>query len=184
MALSIIIVIWLLLAIMSGWRQGLAITVISMVGNVILWVIAIAAYQPLAVKFGGADVGFVGKIVTFILIIVLGKLLIHWLARMSRHVTWIPVIKQANSLGGAIVAVIFNYIAIFIVLSLLLLVQNTWMTSQYAKSAPAQFIITNSPLLNSNKFQNWLGTSNNQDNNSDTNGTDNTDTTDSSSSSY
>ena len=161
MALSIIIVIWLLLAIMSGWRQGLAITVISMVGNVILWVIAIAAYQPLAVK-----------------------LLIHWLARMSRHVTWIPVIKQANSLGGAIVAVIFNYIAIFIVLSLLLLVQNTWMTSQYAESAPAQFIITNSPLLNSNKFQNWLGTSNNQDNNSDTNGTDNTDTTDSSSSSY
>ncbi|KRM87080.1 CvpA family protein [Lacticaseibacillus thailandensis] len=184
MVLSIIIIIWLLLACVSGWRQGLAITIISMIGNVILWVFAIANYQRVAMALGGADVGFGTKALAFIVIIVAGRFLIHLLAKWSRHITWIPVIKQANSLGGAIVAVIFHYIAIFIVLSLLLLVQNTWVTSQYAESGAAQFIVTNSPLLNSNQFQNWLGTSDNQTNTSNTTHTDSTNTSDSSSSSY
>jgi len=83
-------------------------------------------------------------------------------------ITWLPVIKQVNSVAGAVVAFVLNYIGLFIVLTVLNFIPNTAIQHQISQSSVAQVIIDKTPVLTSQLLQKYLF--NNED-------TDNTDST-------
>ncbi len=174
MIFTIFIGLWLIGAIINGWRRGLVSTIITLVSSVVLWVAAFFWYEPLAQTISSTtNPGLGTRIVAFFLIVILGHVAFNVLAAVSRGVTWIPGIKQVNSIGGAILAAAMNYVLIFITLTLLLMTQSVWVAQQYESSETAQFITTHMPLLNSNKIQNWLGntTSTDVDNSTDSDST-------------
>lgn len=157
MVFTIVIGLWLIASIINGWRRGLLSTVITLVSSVVLWVAAFFMYRPLAETISNTtNPGLGSRILAFFLIVLLGHIAFNLLAALARSITWIPGIKQVNSIGGAIVAGLLNYGLIFITLTILLMTQSVWVEQQYESSKTAQFIATNMPLVNANKIQNWL----------------------------
>lgn len=154
---TIMIALWLISSIINGWRRGLVSTLITMASSIILWIAAFFWYQPLAAVIGSTDTPGLGtNILAFFLIVILGHMAFNLLAALTRTITWIPGIKQINSIGGAVLAGLLNYTLIFITLTLLLMTQNTWVENQYENSQTAQTISNNMPFINANEIQNWL----------------------------
>jgi uncharacterized membrane protein required for colicin V production len=167
---TILIALWLIIGIVRGWQRGLAATVIEMVSGFIIWFAAFFFYNDLASVMSAApDLGT--RLGAFFIIIIIGYILRHFLLKLAEVLKWIPIVKQANSIGGALISGVFNYLLIFATLSLALMIDTPWVQQQYTESKTAQFVVNKTPLINSNLIQNYLL----QDDNAD--GTDSTDTT-------
>ena len=158
MIFTIVIAAWLIAAVVRGWQRGLVITLISVVGSIVIWGAAFIFYNQFATVLSSSpDPGLGWRLFAFFLIVVGGQMIFSGLARLSRSITWLPVIKQINNIGGALVGGFFSYITIFIALALLMMIQTPWIENQYSQSRTAQFITEHTPLLNSNQLQNWVG---------------------------
>lgn len=179
MIFTIIIGIWLIAAIAKGWQNGLAATVISAVGGVLIWFAAFHFYPQLAGVIGRGQTTMGYALTAFFIIVVVGYLILHGLLMAARALKWIPIIKQANSIGGALLAGAFNYLLIFVTLALALMIDTPWVQNQYNDSKTAQFIVNKTPLLSSNAIQNWINDGSDDQNTPD----DSTDPTNQSSSS-
>lgn len=158
MIFTIVIAAWLIAAVVRGWQRGLVATIISVVGSIVIWGAAFIFYNQFAALLSGnPDPGLGWRLGAFFLIVIGGEMIFAGLIRLSRAITWLPVIKQVNSIGGALVAGIFSYVTIFIALALLLMIQTPWIENQYNESQTAQFIAEHTPFVNSNQLQNWVG---------------------------
>jgi uncharacterized membrane protein required for colicin V production len=152
---TILIALWLIIAIARGWQRGLAATVIEMVSGFIIWFAAFFFYNDLAsVMSAVPDLGT--RLGAFFIIIIIGYILRHFLLKLAEVLKWIPIVKQANSIGGALISGVFNYLLIFATLSLALMIDTPWVQQQYAESKTAQFVVNKTPLINSNLIQNYL----------------------------
>ncbi|MFD1465477.1 CvpA family protein [Lapidilactobacillus mulanensis] len=164
MILSIVIVILLLAAIHRGYRRGLIKELLYTVGTLFVFLLGLFydsklgdALLTLTKQGDPSDpfAHFVAQTIAFWLIMFVGHLIIRWLGRLSRAVTWIPVIKQANGLAGAIIAVVIMYLGIFLALSILNVIEPSWFVSQYTSSPVAEFMIEKTPIVSQNVI-NWL----------------------------
>ncbi len=155
MIFTILIALWLIIAIARGWQRGLAATVIEMVSGFIIWFAAFFFYNDLAsIMSAVPDLGT--RLGAFFIIIIIGYILRHFLLKLAEVLKWIPIVKQANSIGGALISGVFNYLLIFATLSLALMIDTPWVQQQYAESKTAQFVVNKTPLINSNLIQNYL----------------------------
>lgn len=164
MILSIIIIILLLSALVRGYRRGLVKELLFTVGTIFVFLVALFYDKPLGIrlltwtKLGDPSdpfALFIAQTVAFWLIMLLGTIIVRWLARLSRSLTWLPVIKQANGLGGALVALFIMYLGLYLALMLLDIIGPDWFTNQYLQSTVAQFMIEKTPLL-SQRVVDWL----------------------------
>lgn len=74
-------------------------------------------------------------------------------------VTLIPVIKQLNTLGGALLNVIVSYIAIFIVLFLLTMVPVDAIQESFNNSWLARTIVEDTPVISAQLYNWWIESS-------------------------
>jgi uncharacterized membrane protein required for colicin V production len=171
---TILIAAWLIIAIARGWQRGLAATIIEMVSGFVIWFAAFFLYNDLAgVMSAAPDLGT--RLFAFFVIIIIGYILRHFLLKLAEVLKWIPIVKQANSIGGALISGAFNYLLIFATLSLALMIDTPWVQQPYTDSKTAQFVVNQTPLINSNSIQNWLTQ---DDTNADNTTTDSANTTD------
>lgn len=157
MILTILIGVWLVVAVVRGWQKGLLATVITLVSGVIVWTAAFQLHRDLAAKLAGTGSVTLGTLLlAFTLILLVGYLIVHVLLMVAQAIKWVPVVKQANSLGGALLSGAFNYLLVFVALALALMLDTPWVQQQFDASPTAQAIVTKTPLLTTNAIQNWL----------------------------
>lgn len=164
MILSIIIVILLIIALHRGYQRGLVKELLYTIGTLFVFLLGLFYDAKLGdvllrlTKQGDPSdpfAHFIAQTIAFWLIMFVGHLIIRWLGRLSHAVTWLPVIKQANGLAGAILAALMMYLGIFLALSILNVIEPTWFTSQYISSSVAQFIVDKTPIV-SQQLIDWL----------------------------
>lgn len=164
MILSIIIIALLLHAIFRGYHRGLVKELLFSVGTLLVFLVALfydAQFGDFLLKLTKRGdptdpfAAFVAQSIAFWLIMLIGHIIVRWLAHLSQSVTWLPVIKQANGLGGAIIAVLMMYLGIFLALSLLNIITPSWFVNQYTSSPVAQFMVERTPIV-SQRVVDWL----------------------------
>lgn len=164
MILSIVIAILLLMAFIRGYRRGLVKEILFTVGTFFIFLLGLYYDSPLGdwllttSKQGDPTdpfAHFVAQTIAFTLIVVIGRIILGWIARLSQAITWLPVIKQANGLGGALIAIILTYLIIFLAIAILNVIEPSWFVEQYNNSVVAQFMIEKTPLVGQNVI-NWL----------------------------
>jgi len=160
MIFTIVILLLLVIAIMRGFHRGFVIEILHLVGTVAVLIFARLLYQPFGTSLSNflssshlveASAGstLVVNMVAFFLLTSIGWAVIRMLARVSRSITWLPVIKQVNSVAGGAVSFLISYLVIFVVLSLANLVPTTFIQTQMSQSAVATFIVNKTPGLTS-----------------------------------
>lgn len=160
MLFTIIILLLLLTAIMRGFHRGFVIEILHLVGTIAVLIFARVFYQSfgtiLSNLLGGLNLidvstgsTLVINLVAFFILTSIGWAVIRLLGRLSRKVTWLPVIKQVNSVAGGAVSFIISYLVIFVVLSLANLIPTTFIQTQMSSSPVATFMVEKTPGLTS-----------------------------------
>lgn len=160
MIFTIIILLLLISAIVRGIRRGFVIEVLHLIGTIAVLIFARLLYQPLGttltsllsslhlINVSTAST-LVINLVAFFILTSLGWAVIRFLGQISRGITWLPVIKQVNSLAGGAVAFVISYLVIFVVLSLANFVNTPFIQTQMNESALATYIVKETPGLTS-----------------------------------
>ncbi|OLF70488.1 CvpA family protein [Loigolactobacillus backii] len=179
MLLTIIIVVLLGLAIYRGLHRGLIVELLYSLGYIAVFIFARMTYQTVGVALanltGTTTTNFgLANSIAFLLLTAIGWMLIHFIARLSRYITFLPVIHQANGLAGGIVGFVITYLMVFVVLCIGALLPVQSFQNQLQESTVAQTILTKTPVLTSNLLQRYLG---HTDSNSDTSNKTTTDQT-------
>jgi len=160
MIFTIVILLLLGRALLRGFHRGFVIEVLHLIGTIGVLVFARLLYQPLGTALtellinlklvtASATSSLIINLVAFFLLSSFGWTVVRVVARVSRSVTWLPVIKQVNSLAGGAVAFALTYLVLFVVLSLANLVQTDFIQTQMAQSPVATFMVERTPGLTS-----------------------------------
>ncbi|MFC6169569.1 CvpA family protein [Loigolactobacillus jiayinensis] len=169
MIVTIIIAVILIMAVYRGLKRGLIIQLLYTLGYIGVYIFArltapnVSAWLATWSGSAAASLG-VTNTIAFLMMIALGWFIVRMLARWSRLITWLPVIKQVNGVAGAIVAFVLNYLGLFIVLTVLNFIPNTAVQNQISQSSAAQVIIDKTPVLTSQLLQKYLFNDENNDN--------------------
>lgn len=180
MLLSLIILLLLLLSLYSGFKRGLILQLVLTIGYAISFYFALEYYQEVSnlvemmvpypspvssnsnpfVLYGqefifNLDQGFYNG-AAFIGILVLGWIVTRFIGGLLNFLTEIPVVKQINGIGGAIVGFIVQYIGIFLILFLLSMIPIKMIQSQFESSALARTIVSDTPELSTDLYNWWI----------------------------
>lgn len=180
MLLSLIILLLLLLSLYSGFKRGLILQLVLTIGYAISFYFALEYYQEVShfvemmvpypspvssnsnpfVLYGqefifNLDQGFYNG-AAFIGILVLGWIVTRFIGGLLNFLTEIPVVKQINGIGGAIVGFIVQYIGIFLILFLLSMIPIKMIQSQFESSALARKIVSDTPELSTDLYNWWI----------------------------
>ncbi|MFL2100175.1 CvpA family protein [Desemzia sp. FAM 23991] len=176
MWMTIGIIVFLLIGIYSGARRGLVLQLILSLGFLASYYfagkyyLALSEYLQLMIPYPSAslndsfvfynsalglqlDEAFYHGI-SFLLILFIGWLLTRFIGGLAQGVKFLPIVKQANSIGGAVLSGIVSYVGIFLVLFVLTMLPIDFIQEQFANSALARMIVENTPAL-SNQIYNW-----------------------------
>ena len=177
--LTLLIMIVLFVGIYSGVRRGLVLQLIYTAGYIITFFTAHKYYQPFADKLEmlvpypqpgigetmpfyselqvlHLDVAFYNAL-AFLILIAIGWILTRIIGHMLTSLTFVPVIKQLNSIGGGILGFIMQYAGIFLLLYFLTLIPLDFIQNLLQQSKLATWIISNTPYLSKTIFDWWLG---------------------------
>lgn len=180
MLMTLGIVLFLLIGIYSGYRRGLVLQLILTLGFVISYYFAgkyfleLSEYLQLMIPYPTAslndsfvfysdtiglrlDEAFYNGI-SFLGILFIGWLLTRLLGGLAQGVRYLPLIKQVNSIGGAVLGALVSYIGIFLILFILTMLPMDFIQSQFASSSLARLIIEHTPALSEQIYQWWVGT--------------------------
>lgn len=167
MLFTIVILILLATAIFRGFHRGFVIEVLHLVGTVAVLIFARLLYQPLGSTISGLLTSLsliktsvvstlIINLIAFFILTSLGWAVIRMLGRVSRTITWLPVIKQVNSVAGGIVSFVITYLVIFVVLSLATLINTSFIQIQMNNSPLATYIVKQTPGLTSSYLSNLI----------------------------
>lgn len=180
MLLTLIIIILLLLSLYSGFRRGLVLQLVLTIGYAISFFFALQYYQQASglvemmvpypspgsasenpfVLYGqefifNLDQGFYNG-VAFIGILILGWIVTRFIGGILSFLTEIPVVKQLNEIGGAIVGFIVQYVGIFLILFLLSMVPLQVIQNQFESSLLARAMVAETPKLSTDLYNWWI----------------------------
>jgi len=167
MIFTIVILILLGTAIFRGFHRGFVIEILHLIGTIAVLIFARLLYQPLAQTISSILTSLhlietsiasnlIINTIAFFILTSLGWAVVRLLARVSRSVTWLPVIKQVNSIAGGIVAFTLSYLVIFVCLSLANLFNTEFIQTQMDQSPLATFIVKKTPGLTSHYLGNLI----------------------------
>lgn len=167
MIFTLVILFLLIMALIRGFHRGLVIEILHLVGTIAVLIFARLLYQPLGTTITTIltslhliNVSTVSTLVinliAFFILTSLGWAVVRMLAGISRGITWLPVIKQVNSLAGGAVAFVISYLVIFVGLSLANLFNTPFIQTQMTNSPLATFIVKKTPGLTSQYLGNLI----------------------------
>lgn len=159
-----------------GLRRGFILQAIHLLGYIISFIVATVYYKQLAEKlslfipYGGLDSESMWAVfidtmplehafyngVAFVMIFVITKIVLHIIGAMLDFVARIPIIKQLNTIGGAILGFIEVYLITFIILFIIALIPIEQVQTIIAKSNLALFIIEKTPFLTNRLEALWF----------------------------
>lgn len=177
MLLTLFVIVILLLGIYNGARRGFALQVIYAVGYAASYYIANRFYMPFSkytemfIPFPSAsettnlvfynanqtlriDTTFYRGI-SFVLLLLAGIIVTRLLGYLLKDISFLPILSQANSLIGAVIGLVINYVGVFVLLTLLSLVPVDAIQKQFVDSQIAYKIVTDTPYLSDSLSQLW-----------------------------
>jgi uncharacterized membrane protein required for colicin V production len=179
MLLTILILFLFFLGIYSGFRRGLILQLVLTIGYVISFWMALRYYEWLSdivemlvpypnptsstnpfVLYGQEllfemDGAFYNGI-AFVGLLFIGWLLTRFVGGLVSFLADIPVVRQVNMIGGAIVGFLVQYIGIFFILFLLSTIPLDMIQNQFESSRLAQFMVTETPQLSGEVYEWWV----------------------------
>ncbi|QIL46967.1 CvpA family protein [Vagococcus coleopterorum] len=175
--LTAIIILALALAFYNGARRGLVMQLILTAGYIITFVVAKTQSGNLAKKldlvvpypnpnaesklefFKGEALFHLDKafytILSFVLILIIGWLLTRFVGMLCNSLTFFPIVKQANFLGGGLISLLVSYIGIFFVLVMLATIPMDGIQNLLRSSGIAKFMINDTPYFSNMIFE-WI----------------------------
>lgn len=173
-----IIIIALIVGIYSGARRGLILQLVYLLGYGISFYLAIRYYQIVAghiemyipypsftpgtqfVLFDQLQALTLDKAfyrgISFVGILFIGWLVTRILGYLLTELSYLPVLKQFNSLGGAILGFVLNYVGIFFLLSILTMIPFKQVQDVFANNSLAYLIVDKTPVLTNQVSKMWL----------------------------
>lgn len=162
MTVSLIVIFLLIVSFFSGYKQGLVLTLLRMVGFIAIYLFArvltnpvtnwLGEYFPKFSTTGGTTIAnhvqtnFYSMIVFAVLLLV-GGILVRSVIRVVNSVTKLPVIHQVNSLIGGLLSVVLMFVFIFVGLTVLSIWPNETINASVSESTIAQKILTETPTV-------------------------------------
>lgn len=178
--LTIVIIIALAVAFYTGARRGLVMQIILTVGYILSLAMAKKYYLILANKIEllvpypapNADsklVFFEGESLfkldqafyaglAFLLILFVGWLITRFVGILCHNLTFFPLVKQVNILGGGILSFVIVYMGIFFALSVLAMIPVDFIQNMFRGSGIARFIVGSTPYFSNQVVIWWLNT--------------------------
>lgn len=166
---NIILLIILLLGIYSGARRGLILQAILTVGYIVTWIIALMFHKQVAIVVKNiipfpsnatTDQLFLYNLsttlhiddtfyngVSFVLILLLGWLVTRLIALTLNRLTHIPIINQVNTLSGAGLGFLCNWIGLYVILTILSLVPFASVQDIFTGHSLATIIVKHTPII-------------------------------------
>lgn len=171
MLVSLIILLLLVLGFRYGLKRGLAQTLVSLIGYVLVLLVALYFSSPLGdflAKYmpsleqsqgqqaaGGGITGIFYKILAFWIVALLAGIALRILNRSVLSITKLPVISQFNALAGGLIWLLATYVIIFFGLLLLASSELDQIKLSLENSQVAEFILQETPLFSSQLVQYW-----------------------------
>lgn len=176
--LTVIIFILFIFAFYTGYRQGLALQVVRLLGYLITFVIAIQFYQPLS-EFVEMLIPFPSiqpdtqlalyneatsfildrafyQVITFMIIGFIGWLLTNFLSLFFIRVKYFNFLSPINAIGGGIISLLFMYVVVFLGLFILSLIPIEFIQQLFVDNPMAFWIVANTPILANFAADTWL----------------------------
>jgi len=178
MLMTVLIIVVLAIGAYSGARRGLILQFVLTVGYFVSYLLASQYYQilgphlELIVPYPSAsessqfvfydqalafnlDGAFYNG-VAFIIILFIGWLITRFIGGLLNVVTVIPVIKQLNTLGGALLNFIVSYVAVFLILFLLTMLPVDAVQEAFKDSWLARTILEDTPVISTQLYNWWI----------------------------
>lgn len=177
--LTLIILILLLIGLYSGIRRGLVLQLVHIMGYIVSFFFAkeyylvVADYLEMLVPYPQPGIGeemlFYNEIqilnldvafynaISFLLLLAVGWLITRILGSMLNSLTYIPVVREVNAIGGGVGGFVMQYAGIFFLLTFLSLIPLDYIQNLLMESQLAQWIIMHTPYLSRTIFDWWLG---------------------------
>lgn len=177
---SFLLMIILLIGIYTGARRGLVLQVVYTVGYLISFIVAamyfgelgpkLEMYVPYpsatqnsqlpffdeSLKFSLDQAFYCG--VAFVLILFAGWLITRLIGGLLNRLTFAPILKQINWIGGGFLGFITVYIGTFLVLYLMSMLPMPDIQNALEKSFLAKFMIQHTPILSKQVYDWWVQT--------------------------
>lgn len=181
MLMTILIVVILAIGAYGGARRGLILQFVLTVGYFVSYLLASKYHQALGshleliVPYPSAsessqfvfydqalgfnlDGAFYNG-VAFLIILFVGWLVTRFIGGLLNVVTFIPVIKQLNAIGGAVLNFFVSYVAVFLILFLLTMLPIDSVQEAFSNSWLARTILEDTPVISSQLYNMWIESS-------------------------
>ena len=154
--LTLIIVLLLILAFRFGLKRGLLMTLLSVAGYVIVFLLAIFLAKPMgsalatmmpALWKNSIFSGMFYNVLAFWIIAIVGSIIYRFLARTVNGITKLPLISQVNALAGAALSTILMYVVIFFALLLMAAWPSQNVRATVQQSPVAEWILKKTPVI-------------------------------------
>lgn len=176
--LTIICLFFLGTGFYAGYRRGLTLQLIYFVGYALTFWVAQQYYKTLGQKLSllipypaptqattlalfdnslifDMDKAFYSGI-GFILILIAGWLITRFIGMLSYGLTFIPIIKQGNSLLGGLLNLLVTLVGLVVVLTLLAMIPVPFIQQLIDKSILGKWLIEKTPILSHSLYEWWV----------------------------
>lgn len=153
---TLIIVLLLILAFRYGLKRGLLMTLLSVAGYVVIFLLAVFLAKPMGTALASVmpalfkNTFFSGmfyNVLSFWIIAIVGSIIYRFLARTVNGITKLPLISQVNALAGAALSTVLMYVVIFFALLLMSSWPSQNVRATVQQSTVAEWMLKKTPLI-------------------------------------
>lgn len=153
---TLIIVLLLILAFRYGLKRGLLMTLLSVAGYVVIFLLAVFLAKPMGTALASImpalfkNAFFSGmfyNVLSFWIIAIAGSIIYRFLARTVNGITKLPLISQVNALAGAALSTVLMYVVIFFALLLMSSWPSQNVRATVQQSTVAEWMLKKTPLI-------------------------------------
>ena len=90
------------------------------------------------------------------MILFIGWLVTKFVGVLCHKLTFIPLVKQANSLGGGLLNLVVVYVGIFLFLTILAMIPLDFVQNLYRNSGFARMIVNDTPFFSKAIYDWWI----------------------------
>lgn len=180
MIITLLILFFIFLGIYSGFRRGLILQLVLTIGYAVSMWFALRYYEWLSeivemlvpypnptsasenpfVLYGQElifemDGAFYNGL-AFLALLFIGWLVTRFIGGLIHFLTDIPVLRELNKIGGAIVGFFIHYLGIFFLLFFFSTIPLEFIQNQFESSRLAQFIVSETPALSEDVYEWWV----------------------------
>ncbi|UOY94252.1 CvpA family protein [Ectobacillus sp. JY-23] len=170
--IDLLIIALLLLGFIVGLKRGLILQAVRLIGFIAAYFVAymycddvapilrevipypLTTSAPVWLEEGGVEEVFYRGI-AFVILFFVTKISLSLIGHLLNMFAQIPVLKQANALGGAVLGVVEIYIVLFVLILIGTLLPIQEVQASIEQSALCQIIADNTPVLSDKVKELW-----------------------------